>query len=157
MSKFRNYDKYEVFDDGRIWSYKSNKFLKPQTDNKGYQMVCLYDNEGKGKNYKVHRVVWESVIGSKIPDGMQINHRSEIKTSNMITNLELVTPKENANYGSRNSRISKTMTNGKTSKAVGAFKDGNLVMVFPSISECGRNGFCRVAVAACCRNSCGWL
>ena len=29
MSKFRDYDKYEVFEDGRIWSYKSKKFLKP--------------------------------------------------------------------------------------------------------------------------------
>ena len=51
MCKFRNYDNYEVYEDGRIGSYRKNKFLKPQTNNKGYQLVGLVDNEGKKKSY----------------------------------------------------------------------------------------------------------
>lgn len=71
--KFRNFDKYEVYEDGRIWSYKRNKFLKPQTEKNGYQRVLLTDNEGKQKSYKLHRVVWEAVTGEPIPEGMQVN------------------------------------------------------------------------------------
>ena len=148
---FKDYTKYEVYEDGRIWSYSKKKFLKPFTRKDGYQQVWLTDNEGNAKIYFVHRVVWESVTGAPIPKGMQINHRNEIKTSNMISNLELVSPKENCNWKTRNERISKSMTNGKLSKQVGAFKDGNLVMTFSSTNEAGRNGFDQGAVAACCR------
>ena len=37
-------------------------------------------------------------------------------------------------------------------KQVGAFKDGKLVMTFPSTKEAKRNGFDQSAVSACCRN-----
>ena len=152
MCKFRNYDKYEVFEDGRIWSYKTKRFLKPILDKDGYQYVHLSDNECKIKNYYVHRIVWEAVTGEPIPSNMQINHRNEIKTSNMITNLELVSPKQNINYGSRNSRAAKSNTNNpKRSKLVGAFKNDELVMVFPSSGEAQRQGFKKSAVSACCR------
>ena len=152
MCKFRNYDKYEVYPDGHIWSYSHKKFLKPQTNPNGYQQVQLSENEGIRKTYLVHRVVWEAVNGSPIPNNLQINHRNEIKTSNMITNLELVSPKENINYGTGISRRAKSQTNNqKTPKAVLAFKDGELVMTFPSTAEAGRQGFNEGAVAACCR------
>lgn len=158
MSKFRQYDNYEVYEDGRIWSYKKKRFLKPKTNKNGYQSVLLSDNEGKMKRYYVHRIVWESLTGEPIPDGMQINHRNEIKTDNrFFENLELVTPKQNLNYGTRNSRagktISKALTNNpKRSKPVGAFKDGKLVMAFPSANEARRQGFNQGNVSACCRN-----
>ena len=102
--------------------------------------------------YKVHRVVYESVTGEPIPEGYEINHRNEIKTDNSFSNLELLTHKENNNFGTRNDRISKTMTNGKTSKQAGAFdNNGELIMSFPSTNEAGRNGFNASAVSACCR------
>ena len=146
MSKFRNFEKYEVYEDGRIWSYKTKRFLKPIIDKDGYQIVCLYDNEGKRKWFKVHRVVWEAVTGIPIPSNMQINHRSEDKTDNrFFENLELVTPKQNINYGTRNERVSKAL-----SKQVGAFKNGELIFTFPSTMEAGRNGFDKSAVSRCC-------
>ena len=49
MSKFRDFDKYEIYEDGRIWSYKTKRFLKPITRKDGYQIVNLYDNDGKMK------------------------------------------------------------------------------------------------------------
>ena len=148
MSKFRNFEKYEVYPDGKIWSYSRNKWLKPITDKDGYQVVCLTDNEGKRKMYFVHRVVWESVTGEPIPEGMQINHRSEVKMENMISNLELMTPKQNINYGTGIQRCHKTQ-----SKQVGAYKDGKLVMTFQSTAEARRQGFNQGAVAACCRGA----
>lgn len=145
--KFRDYTKYDVYEDGRIWSYKYKKFLKPATRKDGYQIVSLSDNEGKQKTYYLHRVVYESVTGSPIPKGYEINHRSEVKTENMISNLELLTHNENNNYGSRTERQAKSL-----SKQVGAFKNNELVMTFQSTQEAGRNGFNNSAVSACCRN-----
>lgn len=151
MSKFRNFEKYEVFEDGRIWSYKSKKFLKPRTDTSGYKQVVLYDNEGKGKNYLLHRIVYETFSGSPIPPNMEINHISEAKDENFFENLQLLSHKDNLNYGTRNSRASKTKTNNpKTSKYVGAFKDGKLAMTFPSTNEAQRQGFCSAHICDCC-------
>ena len=142
MSKFRDYDKYEVYDDGRIWSYKTKRFLKPILDKNGYQYVHLSDNEGKIKWYLLHRVVWEAVTGEPIPSNMEINHISENKEENFFANLQLVSHKENCNWGTRNKRASKSNTNNpKRSKQVGAFKYGELVMVFPSSGEAQRQGF----------------
>lgn len=145
MSKFRNYSKYEVFEDGRIFSYWTKKFLKPKTNKNGYQVVLLYDNEGNRKMYYLHRVVYEAVTREPIPQGMQINHRSEVKTENMISNLELMSPKQNTNYGTGIERRTKMQ-----SKQVGAFKNGKLVMTFQSTQEAGRNGFNQCSVWSCC-------
>ena len=152
--KFRDYEKYDVYEDGRIWSYKTKRFLKPILDKDGYQLVNLSDNECKIKNYYVHRVVWEAFTGAPIPSYMQINHRNEIKTDNrFFENLELVTPKQNINWGTRNKRMAKSNTNNpKRSKKVGAFKNNELIMVFPSAGEAQRQGFKKSAVSACCRN-----
>ena len=153
MTKFRNYDKYEVFEDGRIYSYISKKFLKPYTNKNGYQQVALSDNEGNIKMYLLHRVVYETFSGSPIPEGMQVNHINEDKTDNrFFENLNLMTPKQNTNWGSGIERCRKANTNNqKKSKTVGAFKNNELVMTFPSTRECGRNGFYSSNVSACCR------
>lgn len=125
--------------------------MKPKTDKDGYQIVCLSDNECKRKWYKVHRVVWEAVTSEPILENLEINHISEIKTENFFENLQLVSHKENCNYGTRNERARKANTNGKLSKKVGAFKDGELVMIFPSVNEAQRQGFDIGSVGKCCR------
>ena len=151
---FRNYSNYEVLDDGKIWNYNTKKFLKPTTNHNWYQRVSLVDNEGKRKWYFVHRIVWEAVTGSPIPSNMQINHIDERKDNNARSNLELVSPKENCNFGTRNSRISKSkkgiIPKANPPKQVGAYKDGELVMVFSSTKEAGRNGFDNGNVSRCC-------
>lgn len=156
MCKFRQYDKYEVYEDGRIYSYKTKRFLKPQTTKFGYQQVELYDNEGKRKLYYLHRVVYEAVSGEPIQEGLDVNHINEIKTDNRFCNLNLMTRKENVNWGSgierRAKTHSKSMTNNpKISKSVGAFKNGELFMTFQSTQEAQRQGFNQGHIAACCR------
>lgn len=150
MSKFRNFDNYEIYSDGRIWSYKYKKFLKPWTKKDGYKQVALYDDEGNKKYYYVHRVVYETFSGEPIPEGYDVNHISEVKTENFFENLNLMTHKENVNFGSGNERRSKTLTNGKLSKKVGAFKNNELVLSFPSLMEAQRNGFNIGNISECC-------
>ena len=94
--KFRDYSNYEIYDGGRIWSYKRSKFLKPSTLPNGYQMVTLTDNEGKQKSYLVHRVVWESVTGEPIPKKLEINHIDEKKYKEK---LKTKTPSVEQNVG----------------------------------------------------------
>ena len=147
---FRNYSKYEVYEDGRIWSYSHNKWLKPMTRKDGYKQVCLVDNEGKKKMYKLHRVVFEAVTGSPIPSNMQVNHIDERKDNNARSNLNLMSRKENVNWGTGIERSAKARINGKRSKSVGSFKDGKLIFTFPSTMECGRQGFDHSSVVQCC-------
>lgn len=146
MSKFRNFEKYEVYEDGRIWSYSRKKFLKPKTEKNGYQRVGLYDDEGKQKWYLLHRVVWEAITGKPITENLEINHRSEDKTENFFDNLELVSPKQNINYGTGNARRAKAL-----SKQVYQYtKEGELIAVWESTMECGRNGYNQCHVTSCC-------
>ena len=142
---FRNFTKYEVYEDGRIWSYSHKKFLKLETIKDGYQRVCLLNNEGKIKKYLVHRVVYEAVTGNPIPEGLQVNHIDEDKTNNHITNLNLMTCKQNNNYGTRTERAAKAHN-----KQVGAYRNGELVMTFQSTMEAKRNGFSQSGISECC-------
>lgn len=143
---FRDYRKYEVYEDGRIWSYSHKKWLKPITEKNGYQVVWLSDNNGKIKKYRLHRVVYETFSGEPIPEGMQVNHIDERKDNNARNNLNLMSQKENINWGSGIQRCHKAQ-----SKQVGAFNNnGELIMVFSSTQEAGRNGFDQGTVAACC-------
>ena len=158
MSKFRDFEKYEVYEDGRIFSYYTNKFLKPQTEKNGYKRVNLYDNKGKIKRYSVHRIVYEAVTGEPIPNGLQVNHIDENKENNAFGNLNLMTPKENTNYGTgiarRAKEISKALKGiipkAKPTKQVGAFQNGQLILTFPSTAEAGRNGFKQSHIVSCC-------
>lgn len=156
---YKDYKKYEVFDYGRIWSYSRNRFLKPAKNKRGgYYYIKLYDNNGKKKDYRLHRLIYESVYGN-IPEGMEVNHIDEDKSNNSITNLNLMSRKENINYGTRTARatasrdyeeIGRKLTNGVTSKQVAAYKDGVLVMTFPSTAEAQRAGFSSGHISKCC-------
>ena len=95
--------RYAVTSCGKVWSYKSKRFLKPNTVRGGYMQVKLYkDNEEK--DYYIHRLVSEAYIPN--PDNLpQINHRDENKANNCIQNLEWCDAKYNANYGTRNDKV----------------------------------------------------
>lgn len=144
--KIPNYSNYEIYpQEGKVWSYKSNRFVG-RKDKDGYWQCTLTADDGTVWTTKVHRLVWQCVNGA-IPQGMQVNHIDEDKGNNSISNLNLMTCKENSNYGSRNERMSKAK-----SKQVGAFKNGELIMIFSSTKEAGRNGFHQSGISACCRN-----
>ena len=145
---FRDYKNYEIFEDGRVWSYSHNKWLKPFPNRKGYLRICLYDNDGKMKFYLHHRVIFESVTGQPIPEGLQVNHINEDKSDNRFENLNLMTRQDNCNWATRNERIGRTL-----SKQVAQYdKDGNLLNVWPSIIEVERQlGFNNGHISECCR------
>lgn len=101
---------YQVSNFGRVKSLGRKKgggladrFIGNE-DKDGYISVGL-SKGGKVKMYRVHRLVVETFLG-EIPVGMVINHRDENPLNNHFDNLEVCTPKENANYGKRNYKLS---------------------------------------------------
>ena len=80
------------------------KIRKPQLTKYGYYRVGLTKSH-KQIYYSVHRLVAEAFIPN--PENLpQINHKDENKLNNEINNLEWCTSKYNANYGTRNKRVS---------------------------------------------------
>ena len=161
---------YQVSNLGRFknLNYRNTgkaELLNPGTNKDGYLQVCLSKN-GEYKMCLFHRLIAETFLPN--PENKPyINHKIEGdkgKKINMVifnedgtvnkerTTIEWVTSKENNDYGTRNERVAKANTNGIRSKPVLQLSlTGDLIREWPSVGECGRNGFNKGAVAACCR------
>ena len=116
--KQTEYNGYQISNDGRVWSHKSNKFLKPSLDRDGYLKYGLSIGGGKVKTVFAHRLVAQAFIPN--PDNLpQINHKDENKLNNNVENLEWCSAEYNNNYGTHNKKMSETkQKKGCTGKAV---------------------------------------
>ncbi|MBO7322023.1 MAG: HNH endonuclease [Bacteroidales bacterium] len=117
--------------------YEDTRYIKgvvlvQKIKNNGYLSVCL-SNCNKQKHYSVHRLVWKAFNG-EIPEGLVINHLNECKTDNRLCNLELVTAKENLNWGTSKQRLG--VSKGKP--VIQYDKDWNYIKEYVSASEAGR-------------------
>jgi hypothetical protein len=65
----------------------------------GYPRISLKIN-GKHKNVSIHKYVWERAHG-KVPEGLTINHIDGNKMNWKLSNLELLTQKENVRHAWR--------------------------------------------------------
>lgn len=149
------FGKYQISNFGRVKSlerlnargYRVNeKILKPTIIHNGYYQVQLCKNSIV-KAYLIHRLVWETFNGA-IPEGYELNHKSEKKSDNRLSNLNLVTHKENLNWGPAAERIAK-----KQSKPVLQFTlDGIFVKEYQSITQAYREtGFSQGNICNCCK------
>jgi hypothetical protein len=85
---------YFVSSFGRIKN-KKGKIKKQFTNNTGYPRVCL-SKCGYYRHFLTHVLVAEAFIGSI--DEKTVNHKNGIKTDNSISNLEIITMKENIQH-----------------------------------------------------------
>ena len=84
---------YAIEEDGRIWSYISQKYLKPYQNHNNYYVVDLYKDK-VGKTTLIHRLLAEAFIPN--PENKPyIDHIDRDRTNNSINNLKWVTHKEN--------------------------------------------------------------
>lgn len=140
------YPKCQVSNIGNARTLRNNeiRLLKPFKSKGGYLRVSLW-KDGNIKKFFVHRLVYETFNG-KIPDGMQVNHINENKTDNRLENLNLMTPKENTNWGGGIKRH----TEKESKQVLQLTLDGELVREWPSSREAGRNGFGQGSISRCC-------
>lgn len=96
---------YGITSCGKVWSYKSNRFLS-LANNNGYMYVTLC-KEGRTKQFRVHRLVAEAYLEN--PNNLPcVNHKDEVRSHNWIDNLEWCDYNYNNNYGQRKEKVSKT-------------------------------------------------
>ena len=93
--EIQDFNDYLVYEDGLVFSKKSNKFLKPQKNKGGYYLVCLCKN-GKPKSFKIHRLVGLHYL--PLVEGKDyIDHIDGNKMNNHVNNLRWTTKIENNN------------------------------------------------------------
>lgn len=110
MKDIKNFEGlYAVTEQGQVWSYKRNRFLKPYKTSSGYYQVKL-QKDGQTKSLRVHRLVAEAFI-ENTENKPYVNHKDENPLNNNVDNLEWVTAKENNNYGNHNARVKATKQN----------------------------------------------
>ena len=171
-----DYPKYEVnCRAGIIKSLYTGRLLKGSKGSSGYPQIALY-RDGIRCPKMAHRIVAEAAYHHYgiSTDGLFVMHLDEERHNPRIDNLALGTTKENLNFPKAKQRCSEVRSGEKNhmfgkhhsvearkkiaegvkrkhSKRVGAYKNGELIMVFQSTQEAGRNGFIQNNVSACCR------
>lgn len=110
MKEFKQYiDKlYQVSSDGKVFSIRTNKHLKPQISGRGYLDVTFHCNGIKIVN-RVHRIVAELFIPN--PNNYHdVNHKDGNKFNNQASNLEWCSRTQNLQHaydtGLRRKKIS---------------------------------------------------
>lgn len=132
---WRPFNNYEVSSLGRARNPRTGRILKPFYSGRGYLMVSFCINNTVKKFY-IHRLVAQTFIPN--PENKpQVNHKDKNKENNRMENLEWCDGFYNQTY-----------SRGKT--VYQYTPDGELVRVWPSTAECGRNGFAYPHVCNCC-------
>lgn len=138
---------YAITSCGRVWSYRSKKFLSPYKMKSGYLQVTLA-NKGNKQKFLIHRLVAEAYL--KNPNNYEeVSHLDETRDNNCVNNLAWVSRSENLNmpkYKERQSEAHKS--NPKNCKQVRCIKTG---IVYISAVEASRQtGISACNISSCC-------
>ena len=174
-----DFNSYNVFEDGRIWSKHFNRWLDGTINECGYIRLNLKCKNGENDSYLLHRVIYFYFNGD-IPDDMRVNHIDENKLNCCVYNLNLLSHPDNCNWGTRNERISKAhkgRKNGSPSdetrrrmsetqkrrlsseeerskfyKPIWQYEDGVLVEIYKSVKEASEaTGFSKGCISSASR------
>ena len=160
--------KYMVSNLGRVKSLNYNNtgkegIMKGGDDGHGYLQVNL-SKDGKVKNCRINRLVAQAFLDN--PEGYtDVNHKDEDKTNNCVENLEWCDRSYNINYGTRNKKAGKRISEKlkgrklaeehkkKLSKPVFSVdKESGLIMWWQSAMEASRQtGIAQSNITLCCQ------
>ena len=115
----------------------------------GYFVIGL-KKHNVASTKSVHRLVAAAFIPN--PNNLpQINHKDENPLNNHVDNLEWCSPKYNANYGTRNQRLSLALR-AKARKVVQVDTNGNDVRIFDSVKDAAQYfGISKSLISGICR------
>lgn len=118
-----NFSKYQVSNLGRIKSkcrytkvgiknqdkcYRKEYIVDGFINKKGYKQVTLYDDNGKPKTMRVHKLVALAFI--KNEDNLpQINHKDGNKQNNCVDNLEWISNYDNIQHAIKNGLVNQEL------------------------------------------------
>ena len=123
-----NFSKYQVSNLGNIKSkerytkaknseiiHRKAFLLKGFVNKKGYKQVTLYDDNGKPKTMRVHKLVALTFIENEnnLP---QINHIDGNKLNNEVSNLEWISNYDNMQHAIKNGLIDQELRKENMSK-----------------------------------------
>ena len=99
--EIEGYHNYLIYEDGKVFSKKSNKFIKAFTDTHGYLILGL-SKDGKRKTFWIHRLISLHYIPN--PHNYEcVDHKDRNRQNNSIDNLRWVTKQmNNQNRGVNN-------------------------------------------------------
>ena len=142
INRFSHYD---ISTHGNIRNKKGN-IMSLQKYNDGYIRICLLSGKIK-KHFFVHRIVAISFI-ENLEEKQMVNHLDGNKSNNNLTNLEWVTPRENAQHAINVLKIN------KHSSSVAQYDmDNNLITEFTSIKDASeKSNISKKYISNNCRN-----
>lgn len=86
---------YAIEEDGRVYSYSSNKYMKTSIDKDGYITISLRNTLGGYSHFGIHRLLMITYFPINNMEEMTVNHIDGNKFNNSFNNLEWVTANEN--------------------------------------------------------------
>lgn len=132
---------YKISDDGKVFSVKRNKILKPKINKDGYLEVCLFNGYDNSRYYKrIHRLVAETFL-EKNNDLNVVNHLDCNKLNNNVNNLEWTTISGNTKHCYiNNEKFKRQVLNNSlkgietNKKKIKVFQDNNYLDTYDSIT-----------------------
>lgn len=158
----KDFERYQITDDGRVWSKITSKWLTPKESEDGYYRVCLCHTNGHHRMANIHRLVAEAYL--EIPEELeeyigtqklQVNHKDEDKKNNRAENLEWCTSQYNNTYNNRHLKCAHKIKEANTIRSGKPIEqytlDGELIAVYPSTWEASRQtGFTKQGIMIAC-------
>ena len=88
---------YAATEEGQIWSYRTQRFLKTADNGHGYLYVSL-TKDGIKKCYRVNRLIAETFIPN--PENLPVvDHKDRNRKNNNMNNLQWVSYQDNLKNG----------------------------------------------------------
>lgn len=148
LGRFKSLAHSTVSKNGTLKKF-GEKILSPSLSNNGYVRPVLMNGVVK-KYYKGHRLVAQAFLGDI--DGFDINHKDGNKQNNVVSNLEIVTRKENINHAYKNKLTSANKYNDAQRRIVEKYSlDDKFICEYYGVREAARqNGVSSTAIQHCC-------
>lgn len=139
------YKGYLVYSDGRVFSLKTDRFLKGKIDNVGYKVYALAigDNISNTTNKKLSKMVYAHRLVAQLflenpKNYPYVHHKDENRLNNDVSNLEWVSAQQNTLY--HNQQKMKREYNPKYFISNLEGEEWQIIPDYPnySVSSCGR-------------------